>query len=315
MINKNDSSKKFNDGCVKIFKFLNLLYEDKAYYKDVVDIFQSGDNSVNINVTLNKYLNTFKVFGLNVKKIKNKFQLLNTPFSVKFNNDDCKMICMLEKLAQELPKSKTSINLSDFIDNIKRNFDEDTSAVYKSISENDNTDYSFYYSSLKKQIELCEKYCSEEFNLNVTYLKHNEKISVFCRPVQVFYNSKNVYLRVNRIQDSQYEDIFVADIICIEQLPTQKKSVEATNLVMYKLKGRLAKAYTLKENEILTETCQDGSIVIMNKNEPLNTLLNRLMRYDFDCEILRPVYVKEMMKEQINNTLGLYDKDEDCNGE
>ena len=308
----NYSSKKYNEGCIKIFKFLDLLYEDKAFYEDVVQIFKHNTNE-NINVVLNKYLNTFKVFGLNVKKINNKFTLLNTPFSTKFNIDDCKIINMFEKIAKELPQSKTKDNLTGFVDNIKQNFDEKACALYKNLSENNDIDYSFYFSNFKQQVEMCEKYCSDVFNINIIYMKNTEKISVNCRPVEVIYNGKTVYFRVNKLKDSEFEDISVADILSIEYLPTQKMPVQGTNVIMYKLKGRLAKAYILKENEILTEICDDGSIVIMNKNEPINTLLNRLMRYDYECEILRPLYIKERMKEQINSTLNLYDEEKDGN--
>ena len=64
-------NKKLNEGCLKIFKFIKLLYEDKAYYKDVTDIFRDEFNSQtnnNIQVCLNKYINALKVFGIKITK-------------------------------------------------------------------------------------------------------------------------------------------------------------------------------------------------------------------------------------------------------
>ena len=48
---------KLNDGCLKIFQLLTLLYEDNAYYSNVVDIFKDDCNEQSTNsiqVVLNK---------------------------------------------------------------------------------------------------------------------------------------------------------------------------------------------------------------------------------------------------------------------
>ena len=57
-------STKLNDGCLKIFKLIDLLYKDEANYKNVIEIFNDGiDQSTNnIQVILNKYINTLKDF-------------------------------------------------------------------------------------------------------------------------------------------------------------------------------------------------------------------------------------------------------------
>ena len=75
----------------------------------------------------------------------------------------------------------------------------------------------------------------------------------------------------------------------------------------FKLKGRLAKAYTLREGERVDEICDDGSIVVVNSTEPTDKLLKRLMRYDYDCVIERPKELKTKMLEMINATLKNYE--------
>ena len=75
---KKKTSLKLNDGCLKIFRLLNLLYEDKADYNSVVEIFKDDLNEQstnNIQVVLNKYMNALKVFGIKLKKVKNKYKL------------------------------------------------------------------------------------------------------------------------------------------------------------------------------------------------------------------------------------------------
>ena len=69
------NNKKLNDGCLKIFEFLKLLYNDEAEYSKVLEIFQDEIKETttnNIQVTLNKYINTLRVFGLKIKKENGK---------------------------------------------------------------------------------------------------------------------------------------------------------------------------------------------------------------------------------------------------
>ena len=77
--------------------------------------------------------------------------------------------------------------------------------------------------------------------------------------------------------------------------------------IIYKIQGRLAKSYNLKENERLIEVKEDGSLIIANNNEPYDKLLKRLIRYDYCCVIERPKFIKERMMEMINDTLKNYE--------
>ena len=92
---------KLNDGRIKIFKLLLLLYQDKADYESVKDIFKNDfddeQSTNNIQVVLNKYLNTLKVFGINVKKVNNQYKLLNNLYAMNFSEDDLKSINILSK--------------------------------------------------------------------------------------------------------------------------------------------------------------------------------------------------------------------------
>ncbi len=290
---------KYNDGCIKIFKLLQLLYEDKAYYKDVLAIF-SGDEE-KCTVTLNKFLNSLKVFGIKIKKVNGKYKMQNIPFSLKFSMDDLKSVNMLIKLKDNLPKGKTKNNIEDFIKNITRTFDDDTNRLFNEITL--NKDYSFYYANVREQIEICEKFCEEKYKINIKYYKENHELSAFCIPQKVIYDNRSAYLRVLKIKENIYEDIPTTDIISAEQVGKTEFST-----VVYKIKGRLAQAYILKDNEELQKVFPDGSKIIVNRNEPPNKLLKRLARYDFDCVIQSPKVLRDMMKELINDTLKNYEE-------
>lgn len=299
---------KYNDGCIKIFKLLELLYEDKAEYDDVMAIF-SGDeeDAEKQHVTLNKFLNTLKVFGTKVTKTNNRFEMQNIPFALQFDIDDLKSINLLNKVIELLPAGKNKDGLAEFLKNIESRFDDKTKLKFKEISSNDNKDYTFYYSNLKEQIEECEKYCQSDYKLTVKYLDKNKEVSTYCNAKQLIFDNKSAYLRIYKINENVFHDILITNIISIKQMPTKKNENEQTQHVAFKLKRDLAKSYVLKEGEKIGEFCADGSMIVINRDEPIDTLLKRLMKYDYECTILRPHALRDKMKEMINDTLKNYE--------
>ncbi len=101
-------STKLNDGCLKIFKLIDLLYKDEANYKNVIEIFNDGiDQSTNnIQVILNKYINTLKIFGVQITKQNHKFTLENSLYSMQFSSDDLKSINILSKSINNFPDNE-----------------------------------------------------------------------------------------------------------------------------------------------------------------------------------------------------------------
>ncbi len=297
---------KYNESCIKIFTLYKLLYEDRAYYDDVMKIFTEDENDKE-HVTLNKYLNTLKVFGIKVKKVNNKFILLNNSFGQNFNIDDVKSVNIFEKFAEVLPNGKTKKNLEAFLNMILARFDDKTNELYTTINSTSNSDFSFYYSDLRAQIERCEQICQDNLNIEIKYLDKGKIYKTYAKPKQMIYDNKNAYLQIYKLQDNQLENILLQNILSIEQSASISTSKEISPTVTFKIKGRLAKAYNLKESEYVRETLDDGSKIIVNKNEPTDQILRRLIRYNTECVILAPVYLKNKMMDMINDTLRNYE--------
>lgn len=299
---------KYNDGCIKVFKLLLLLYHNKADYDDVIDIFGSTSSGERQHVILNKYLNSLKIFGIKVKKIKNKFTINNMPFTIKFEESDLKAIAIFEKLCCNMPEGKNKNKFKEFIDYIKMYFDKNTSFKYSNILASNDKDYSFYYSDIKSQLEECEKCVNSNFKINIRYILDGiEKTEQFCSPRELIFDNKQAYLRLYKFLENILVDIPVPDILNIEYLPTAKDETTSSKSVAFRLKGRLAKAYTLKDGEYVSEYADDGSILVINRNEAVDKLLSRLMRYDKDCVIERPKDLREQMKNLISDTLRNYE--------
>ena len=62
----------------------------------------------------------------------------------------------------------------------------------------------------------------------------------------------------------------------------------------------------MRPHEYLRNKESDGSIVIVNKDEPFDELIARLMRYMDLCEIISPQFMRDKMIETINETLKKY---------
>lgn len=300
-----------NDGCIKIFKLIKLLYEDKADYQSVIDIFIDDFNedqtTNNIQVILNKYLNTLKVFGLNVVKENNKFILKNGLYSIPFSNDDLISIGILTKLSENFPDKDISQNIQKLLQELNFRMDESHKNKLKNISKNYN--FSFFYSNLEEKIDYCKQICKENFVVVIIYLKNNEEVKCKCTPKEIIYEPEGAFLKVYDAISHENINIPITNILTISKQPQIANSTELTTTVVYKLKNRLAKTYKIKENEYSDGYDKDGNLTIINKNEPFDILLKRLMRYSFNCEIISPKHLRIKMLEQINKTLEQY-KDE-----
>ena len=92
-----DTKLKYNDSCIKLFELLKMLYKGDVEYKAVINHISDGnyDGTSNTHVTLNKYLNALKIFGIKIKKNKGKYSINSPLKSISYTPNDIKSINML----------------------------------------------------------------------------------------------------------------------------------------------------------------------------------------------------------------------------
>lgn len=305
------NNKKINNGCLKIFHFLRLLYEDRAFYKDVVDIFKDEINEQsanNIQVTLNKYTNTLKVFGIKIEKINNKYKMLNSLYSMEFTLEDLKSVSILASSVKNFPDEGLIAEVDDFINTIKLRMKKEDRTSLNRLNNSNNYDFSFYFSDIRQQIEECEKLCKENMLLDLVYSKNGEEVRCSCCIAkEVLYDSKNAYLKVHDSIKRQSLEIPISTILNISVRPNKANNVELNTTVVYLLKGRLSKTYRLKEHEHSEGYDKNGNLIIVNRNEPFEKLFSRLMKYSTCCELVSPKYLREDMLKLITDTISNYE--------
>ena len=302
--------KKLNDGCLKIFHFLRLLYEDRAYYKDVVEVFKDEiyEQSANsIQVTLNKYINTLKVFGIKIEKVHNKYEMLSSLYTMNFTLEDLKSISILTTMAKSFPDNDLVNKVEDFKKIIEKRMSNEDKISFNMLNSFSDYKVSFYYADIRQQIEKCEELCKEKRFIDIIYSKNGKEQHCKCVAKEVLYDSKNAYLKVHDSVKRQSLEIPINSILDISYRPNIANSVELNTTVVYKLKDRLAKIYKLKEQEHSEGYDEDGNLIVVNRNEPFEKLLSRLMKYSTSCELVSPKYLREDMLKLITDTISNYE--------
>lgn len=305
------NNKKLNEGCLKIFHLLELLYNDKADYDSVVSIFKDeiDETSVNtIQVNLNKYFNTLKIFGIKIKKENNKFKLLSSLYSMNFTIEDLKAISLLTTSVNSFPDIDLTQDVNEFLQSLETRMNNEDKNKLNELKQNTPTDNSFYYTDFRGQIKECEQVCKENCKITVIYKKRKKEIRCNCTPKDVVYDSKNAYLKVHDYIKHNLIEIPINSILTIIKSPSVASTIEMNTTVIYKLKNRLAKTYKLKEDETSEGFDEDGNQTIINKSGNIDNLIPRLLRYSYDCEIISPKHLREEMKRIINETISLYEE-------
>ncbi len=303
-------SNKFNDSGIKMFKLLNLLYQGEADFKDVIQIFLDDKTSnSNANVNLCKYLNSLKVFGIRVEKNKDKYKAYNLPYTYNFTKEELEAVEKLRSCSDLILSKKAKPDFDKFLEALTARYDDETQMLAKEVESDEEFDFSFFFKSIKDKLSECEQYIADNQILNISYTdKSGKLVKVSGKPIDILYGKRDARLRMYNSKSQQVFDIQIKNIRSIEQTPQKSEMPVLDSVqVVFKLSGRLAKNYRLRENEYSRGFDPfDGRLVVVNKNEDISELLHRLMRYGSSCEVTNPKFVREKMIDLIDKTIENY---------
>lgn len=273
-------SEKYNEACIKVFDMLKLLSNGTARYSDIIELFNPDENNptAGAHVILNKYLNTLKIFGINIYKSKNIYHLQNSFYSLNLDKNDIKMLQLLKTSGLILSNTKQKEQFDNFVHDVEMRLTSTSRELLNSTNDSDNLRRSEYYTKYRDLISKCEGYCNDNSKLEISFLSR-----------QIF-------------------DIPIDKITAIKQMPVVSATREAPMTVVYKIRNNLAKAYRLREWESTDgKIDEDGWLTIVNNNENFDVLIKRLMRYDVCCQVVSPKNFRERMLSTIDETLSNYE--------
>ena len=302
-------SEKYNEACIKIFDMLKLLSKGTARYEDIINLFEGEelDSSSTAHVILNKYLNTLKIFGINVYKSKNIYYLQNSFFSMNLNKNEITIFQKLKDAGVHLTNPKQKEEFNKLIREIELHLTSSAREIIKNETSSETDNANNYFDKYKDLLELCEKYYFENNKLEISFTVNSKTHKVLCSIKEITYTNGKAYIEVFNHINRQHFEIAIDSIIDLKVLPTISNSTPIPTTVVFQIKDSLAKAYKLKE----WETCdgkfdKDGWLTIINHNEDIDNLLERLMRYNRNCRVISPKNIKERMITTIENTLANY---------
>ncbi len=299
------------DSCVKMFALLRLLLEDNADFAKVFKVISETtttpckDTRV-FSVTLNKYLNTLKLFGLNVRKEKGKYYLVNPPYKLELSTNELKSFITIKELAENF-NDEDSEEFNKFLKSFELRFSERTQLLARTMKSTHSADFSFYYSNSANKIDTCSKFCREDFKVEIIYYSGKREKKITAKAQELLYRKGIVKLQVLNLITREPLAIPVSKIISIKQLPSKITSNYTTNrVIVYGLKGRLAKNYSVRPWEY-TNGYENDWLIVVNKNENEEELSKRILKYGNMCKVFSPADFRDKITKIIDNTLKLYE--------
>lgn len=248
---------------------------------------ENEKDSIFNNSVISKYINTCRYAGMKIPKIYNKYFVTYLPFGLDLNQKEFGVLDELLLSARDCLSAKNYKIYSELNDKIGRFSGRNIANIEQKTNE-----FSF---------ELFERAINRKRKILLLFKNRKE---IECIPLGIEEKDKNTYFKIFCKKER---------LINVNRLSgvrmSEKPFVEAyggETIVIFKLKGKLAKRYETRPHETLSGPDSEGNVTITNKGEPKEALLSRLMRYDNLCEIISPKSYINDMRDIINNALSNY---------
>ena len=302
-------SEKYNYSCLKIFEMIALFSSKNPEFSEVIKLFANEDGSLaqKSNVLLNKYMNTLDIFGIKVKKIKHTYYLQKMPFNLNLDEKDLYAVSLIKAAKSIMPSGKSKNAIEGFLNDLSKRYDTDTKDLDKAVDNTRNYDLSFYFKQFEERVAECEQYCQDEKPVEIYFTNHDgDDIRLICEPREIKYGEHIIFFRVYNNLTQRIFDIPIGSIKHVRELSGYIGDKKRCTTVLFKVKDGLAKRYKVRKRESIEQKNPDGSMVIKNSGEDFNELLVRLFKYQENCEILLPKYLRTRLEAMIDKTLKNY---------
>ena len=282
-------SAKKNEASLNVLKTLLTLLEGSYSMKELVDKLNSAEEDVVFNnSTVSKYIQTCRFCGIKIFKVDNKYFVASLPFGMNLTFKDLDLLDLLQKTASKRMSEKIQLEFNNLIAKLTR-------FSNKQISQADKINSKMNHHNFENAIKE---------SLKIEIIFKDGRVQE-CIPVKIVENSGKMYFEV--IDDDDKDKLISADrVVSLRESKNKFSRKIHDTTVLFRLKGNLAKSYSLRENERLEINSEPDSIVVANKGENKEILFSRLLRYDTCCEIISPKSYREEMKQILKNMLANY---------
>ncbi len=296
---------KINNAGYRLLELLKELIKRPLSMDELLTIAEdTSDNSYRKEL-INKYLNTLKLLNIPVIKQKDKYYIQRGVDNIDFNENDLSLLKLIENSITQIQSPELKQNLTEALQIIEKNFSTNTDKLIQTKGIKPfipNFELALYDENIKK----FEKFCKDKLKLSVKYKNETTgQIEQYnLAPVKIVYKNNCAALIGYYYGTNSYKELLLKNIVEAKQTP-QVSTINLSGSVTFKLKDRLAFSYKLKEGETIIEQGMDY-IIVSNNLEDKDLILNRLIRYYNNCEILYPKAMKEKMLNLIEDMESIY---------
>ena len=295
----NKSPLKISDTSSRVALLLKELIKRTLTYNDMLQLFNDNNKKpVYTTVVLNKYLNTLRTLGLNIKREGGKYTLLNFLVQIALSDEEVKAF---NNMGKNIIKYGTSSDFQTFLE-----FKKKILKFMDANSQNKMNNYieTYFATPLGAKIKLLGKICDDGLMVKIRYKGEIHTVE----PKQILFIENNIYFECYKPKTYLIIKIPVEKVKVISQQPVKNKNTLCKNGVVFEIYGRLISNYKLKDGErVLNETHE--SMVIKTENEDYELLAKRLIRYKDNCKILKPVEFIKYFEKFTNKILALYENE------
>ncbi|MBQ4123982.1 WYL domain-containing protein [bacterium] len=282
--------KNFDTG-LRILEVLKILLENDITKNELISKMNNNPHFSNVYTceAFIKYFNTLSVMGFKIEKEKNVYKLKNALERIDISKSELDVILELINYIKKLHNKK----LEETIKNL----------LYKSIKYMDENTQKTISNALKESaqniksnnvIDALESILYNKCLVNITYIKNNNtQDSITVTLKEIIEKKNDIILLCYDKKKARNKKINVASIISIKQTPIRAcESQFNSNSVLFRIYGRLAQTYKLKEEETVVDFTA-GYKTISNKGEDKDIIIKRLLKYGENCKILHPASFRE----------------------
>ncbi len=279
---------KRNQSSMQVLKTLNLLLENDYTMTELIRKLNENEKEPLFNNSVvSKYINTCRFCGFEIPKIHNKYFVASIPFGIELTANERDLLDDLHFAVKNTMSSTSDESFGIFLKRLNNYSNKELIRVEPKTQQ--------------QAYELFDKAVEEKRKVLLLF---RAKAVFECIPLRIVEKKGKTSFHV--IHDGK-EKVIAADRLTglemIDKRFEQPDNNDTQQEVVFKLKGKLASTYTLRENEKIVNNNSADELVVSNVGESKKNLFSRLLRYDKSCEILFPLHYREEMKSILDEML------------
>lgn len=247
--------------------------------------------------TVLKIINTLKVADISISKKKNKYFISKLPWFFDFKAENLNTLPKLGEFTSSLGQKELLKNYNSFLLNVFRYLPEEKLSDIRGHENKKSSKYQDFLHLIRK-LEQAKK---NNYRIKIIF----DDESLVFDSFNIEYTNSDVFINGYNVKSHENKIVNIRKIKNIRQLPQKSSGVFFPSNVTFKIKGKLAKSYNLRENEKLI-FFDNEQLIISNKGEDKEKLLLRLMKYKDLCEIIAPESFRSDFVNILKDTISAY---------